>query len=99
MYICIYVSIHKTFEDGSILKYSNYENRKEIKYVLDNFTDNKILWVAAKKNIYNKCLILNDALLHSEAIKLKFEKINVVYKSNKHLIFNAKNIKYSNTVC
>ena len=72
---------------------------KEIKYVLDNFTDNKILWVAAKKNIYNKCLILNDALQHSEPIKLKFEKINVVYKSNKHLIFNAKNIEYSNTVC
>ena len=49
----------------------------------------------SKKNFKNNCLTINDALSYSKPIKIKFNNINKLYDSNKHLAFKSNIIEYS----
>jgi len=66
-----------------------------IKEILNNYSNDKILWIAAKKSFKNNCLTINDALSYSKPIKIKFNNINKLYDSNKHLAFKSNIIEYS----
>ena len=71
------------------------KSEKDIKEILNNYSNDKILWIAAKKNFENNCLTINDALSYSKPIKIKFNNINKLYDSNKHLAFKSNIIEYS----
>tara|TARA_B100000029_G_scaffold302663_1_gene295491 strand:+ start:4485 stop:6041 length:1557 start_codon:yes stop_codon:yes gene_type:complete len=104
--------IYKNYKNGNYPIYwlfpdngraKNYKEREKseklIKELINNNEKNRIVWLIAKKNFSNNCLTIDDALNYSESIKINLNNLNVLYETNKYLIFNAKHIEYSNSVC
>ena len=71
----------------------------QLKKIFNKYSNNEIVWIVAKKNFKNKCLIIHDALTFMNPIKIKFNNLTEIYNSNKHLAFRANYIEYSESVC
>ncbi len=94
-------SVYWLFPDNGRAK-NNEERDKSKKIILkliNSNKNNKLIWLVAKKNLTNNCLKLEDALNFSKSINISFDNINIFYETNKHLVFDAKNIEYSKSVC
>ena len=48
---------------------------------------------------YKLEFINNKMSNFSKSININFDNINIFYETNKHLVFDAKNIEYSKSVC
>ena len=59
----------------------------QLKKIFNKYSNNEIVWIVAKKNFKNKCLIIHDALTFMNPIKIKFNNI-IMNLSLNYIVFH-----------